>query len=238
MTWWSACPFIALTTAYLNLHTIIRYPMLFRSLIVSTILTVSAASSVAYAEVAEHEHHAHAMATKGSASDRAYGAVMQKMHKTMHVSLSGNPDVDFVRQMIPHHQAAVDMAKVQQKYGHDTYLKNFNDWVIAAQEKEIALMKNWLRRKDNGLSSANAKDYYGESMATMHEKMMITYTGDADVDYARGMIPHHQGAVDMARILLAEGKDPELQRLANDIYSSQTQEIAKLERWLNEHNHR
>ena len=160
---------------------------------------------------------------------------MATMHKNMKAPLSGNADVDFVRQMIPHHQGAVDMAKIQIQYGHDERLKSFNRWIIRAQELEIGMMKNWLHRRDNGAVAANAKDVYGEAMTTMHHGMMIDYTGDADVDFVRGMIPHHQGAVDMARILIADGNDPDLNRLANDIYSSQTYEIAWMQDWLATH---
>lgn len=165
----------------------------------------------------------------------AYRAAMRTMHRDMKKPLSGNADVDFARQMIAHHQGAVAMAKIQQKYGRDESLKGFNDWVIQAQTAEIAMMQNWLRRKDNGLSSKTAEDFYGAAMKRMHHSMMIRYTGNADVDYARGMIAHHQGAVDMAAVLLAEGADPELNELANDVYSSQTAEIAWLECWLKEH---
>jgi uncharacterized protein (DUF305 family) len=74
-----------------------------------------------------------------------------------------------------------------------------------------------------GFKDANAK---------MHEGMAIAFSGDADVDFVRGMIPHHQGAIDMARVLLAHGKDPELQKLGNDIIAAQTKEIAQMEAWL------
>ncbi len=157
------------------------------------------------------------------------------MHKNMHPPLSGDVDVDFVRQMIPHHQGAVDMAKVQLQYGRDEKLKAFNRWIIRAQEQEIGIMKQWLYRRDNGAAVNDANDYYGDAMASMHRDMMIDYTGDADVDFVRGMIPHHQGAVDMASILFADGNDPELNRLANNIYRSQTYEIAWMHRWLAEH---
>ncbi len=164
-------------------------------------------------------------------------AVMKTMHKEMQAPLAGNADVDFTRQMIPHHQGAVDMAKIQIEHGKDERLKDFNRWVIAAQESEIGFMKNWLRRRDNGAAPAGATDYYGEAMKSMHHGMMVPYSGDADLDYVRGMIAHHQGAVDMAIVLMAEGMDSELNSLANDIYNSQTQEIGWMQDWLEAHGH-
>ncbi len=73
---------------------------------------------------------------------------------------------------------------------------------------------------------------FQQSAAKMHKDMNIPYTGDADVDFVRGMIPHHQGAVDMARIVLQYGKDPEIRKLAQDIIASQEKEIAFMQSWL------
>lgn len=66
----------------------------------------------------------------------------------------------------------------------------------------------------------------------MHKEMGIAFSGDADVDFARGMIPHHQGAVDMAKVVLAHGKDPELRKLAEGVIAEQEKEIAFLRDWL------
>jgi uncharacterized protein (DUF305 family) len=66
----------------------------------------------------------------------------------------------------------------------------------------------------------------------MHEGMAIEFTGNADIDFLRGMIPHHQGAVDMARVVLEHGDDPEVRRLAGQIIAAQQQEIATMQRWL------
>lgn len=69
------------------------------------------------------------------------------------------------------------------------------------------------------LKAANAK---------MHKDMDIAYSGDPDKDFARAMISHHQGAIDMARVQLQYGKDPVLRRLAEEIIQEQGREIALL----------
>lgn len=70
------------------------------------------------------------------------------------------------------------------------------------------------------------------AMDKMMADMMVPYTGDPDVDFARGMIPHHQAAIDMAKIQLEFGKDPEMLKLAEAIIAAQESEIATLKAFL------
>lgn len=82
-----------------------------------------------------------------------------------------------------------------------------------------------------GDKSDSSKAYTMANMK-MHSEMDITFTGDSDVDFARGMIAHHKGAVEMARVVLKYGKDPEMKKLAEDIVKAQETEIAFMQDWL------
>jgi len=68
--------------------------------------------------------------------------------------------------------------------------------------------------------------------AKMHEAMDLEFSGNADADFVKGMIPHHQGAIDMAKVVLAFGKDPEVKKLAEGIIKAQEDEIAWMKGWL------
>jgi uncharacterized protein (DUF305 family) len=79
-------------------------------------------------------------------ADKAFAASMRTMMRNMTVNPTGNPDKDFVLMMMPHHQGAIDMAKVELQYGTDPELRRLATDIVAAQEKEIAEMKDWLAK--------------------------------------------------------------------------------------------
>ncbi|WP_375264242.1 DUF305 domain-containing protein [Palleronia sp.] len=83
------------------------------------------------------------------------------------------------------------------------------------------------------IDAASVADAYAQSMMGMHEEMMAGLQHeDPDVAFVLGMIPHHQGAIDMARIQLAAGADPENMELARHIIAEQQQEIDAMRDWL------
>lgn len=69
----------------------------------------------------------------------------------------------------------------------------------------------------------------------MMQGMSAPYTGDADVDFRTHMIPHHQGAIDMAKVALKYAKDPETKKMAQTIIDDQEKEIADMQAWLKAH---
>jgi uncharacterized protein (DUF305 family) len=96
------------------------------------------------------EHMGHNMAAMTDTSgisdvQKAYSEAMDKMHPAMAAGvMAEDPDVAFVCGMIPHHQGAIDMAKVELRYGKDPWAREMAQKVIDAQTQEIADMRKWL----------------------------------------------------------------------------------------------
>lgn len=97
---------------------------------------------------AEHYHgNMAAAAVEPSAATRAYAEINAKMHQEMNIEFTGDPDLDFILGMIPHHAAAVEMAKVVLEHGKDPLVREFALQIIAAQDSEIEWMRNWLEAR-------------------------------------------------------------------------------------------
>ena len=77
-----------------------------------------------------------------------------------------------------------------------------------------------------------ATQAFNAAMEKMMADMHMEPTGDADKDFAMMMIPHHQGAIDMAKAELEHGDDPQMRALAETVIEAQEKEIAELKEWL------
>jgi uncharacterized protein (DUF305 family) len=113
-------------------------------LTLSVAALLAAVSSIAWAEdsMKGMDHSGH-----GAAG--AYMQAMDKMQDAMKsMKMTGDPDRDFVIMMIPHHQAAIDMAKVELAQGKDEATRKLAQDIVSAQEKEIADMKAWLAKRE------------------------------------------------------------------------------------------
>jgi len=90
------------------------------------------------------------------------------------------------------------------------------------------------RGRGAGVGTDDFRTSIADAVARMHVAMNVPFSGDADRDFARMMIPHHQGAIDMALVELRYGKDERLRRLAQEIVVEQQQEIALMRLALGE----
>jgi uncharacterized protein (DUF305 family) len=153
-------------------------------------------------------------------------------------------DLRFIDAMIPHHQGAVVMAQEALQKSNRPEIKQLAEEIIAAQEQEIAQMQEW--RTTWYADADDTPMMYDASMGhmmpmtpEMRESMMMS--GDLgaaddqfDLRFINMMIPHHQGAVEMANQALEKTDRPELKTLAQEIVSSQQQEIDEMTQWRKE----
>ena len=143
-------------------------------------------------------------------------------------------DVTFIDMMVPHHQLAVDMAKIAQEKATHGELKGLANDIIRAQEDEIRRMGMW--RGDLAGSATPAANPMGEvHMAGMDVDLeQLKASNTFDRDFILAMIPHHQSAIDMSRASLPNLKYAPLHDLANDIITTQQIEIDRMNGWLKE----
>jgi uncharacterized protein (DUF305 family) len=148
-------------------------------------------------------------------------------------SLSGNAtDAAFITDMTTHHQAAIQMAELAQKRAEHPEVRRLADDIISAQKGQISVMKR-IGADMRGMSMGHG-GHMGMSQSEMGMDMdlpMLRHTKVFDRAFIDMMLPHHQGAIAMARKELAKGSQPALHRIAHDIIDAQTKEIAQMHTW-------
>ena len=152
------------------------------------------------------------------------------MQTSMNDSMRQNKtfsDKAFLSAMIPHHEAAVEMAIVVLKNGKDPQVKKWAEAVIAAQNAEITQMSDWL--KALGGNDDQAARLMQDSM---HGMMTTPMYEDADRNFVAMMISHHASAVEMSAAAVLASQDTKVVTLANNIAQAQLNEIIEYRAWL------
>lgn len=149
-------------------------------------------------------------------------------------------DAAFVRQMIPHHEMAVEMATAVAGSVAHPEIKELADDVIAAQSKEIKTLAAKAKALDIDTEGATAKleadaKTLGLAPDQLGMEAHLMHGGDiSERAFIDGMIPHHEGAIAMANAQLAAGEDADLKALSEDIVAAQQAEIEQLIAWRDE----
>ncbi len=165
-------------------------------------------------------------------------AAMTRMMAGMKIKPSSNVDRDFVAMMVPHHQGAIDMAEAELSYGHNEQLRRLAQEIIVTQQEEIAEMRLALVSTAASPSSRPEEASFlarsNAAMARMMAGMKIKPSNDVDSDFVAMMVPHHQGAIDLAEAELSYGHNEPLLGLAQEIIATQEQQIVVMRRALGE----
>ncbi len=150
-------------------------------------------------------------------------------------------DLRFIDAMIPHHQGAVVMAKDAIANSQRPEIKTMAGAIIAAQDQEIAQMKQW-RKAWYPQASDTPMAWHSEANHMMPmspeqrdamsmEQSLGNSDAEFDLRFINSMVPHHEAAVVMAKDVLAKSQRPEIKTLAQAIVDSQQVEIEQMQQW-------
>lgn len=202
------------------------------ALIASFFASIFGLSLLFGADSSAHNHHAH---HSGAQKLTLSAEMMNLMHAPMMKEpflQSDNVDLNFIANMIPHHQGAVDSAKFVLKHAKNQKVKKIAQDIIKAQEKEIKdfnamleslkAQKNIYSPKEVTLFNKDAK----ADMEAMHKAMSdVKLSNNIDKDFLAGMIPHHEGAVAASKQILQYSQNEQVKKIAQDIITAQEKEI-------------
>ena len=134
-------------------------------------------------------------------------------------------DRAFIADMIPHHQSAVQMAKIVQRRGTSTFVKDLAEDITRTQNAEIEIMRGVASRLDAAGIKATSLGIAEHEMGMDADLSELRTADPFDKAFIDIMVPHHQGAIRMARVELAKGAEAKAKQLATAIIDAQTREI-------------
>jgi uncharacterized protein (DUF305 family) len=141
-------------------------------------------------------------------------------------------DGAFIADMIPHHESAIEMAEIAQDRGEHPEIQRLADEIIDAQEAEISDLEAAHERIfGEPVSEAEHGSMEMDEEMTEMDMAELENADPFDQEFIDMMVPHHQDAIEMARVELADGEDAELMDIAQQIIDSQSAEIEEMNMW-------
>lgn len=194
----------------------------------SSALLITALIFSSFSVNAQHVHHQN---TDGQ-QQNIFISMMDTMMIGMDEAEIGiSPEHDFTVQMIPHHQGALEMAAYEIEHGKNFEMIQLAKSIQAEQRIELQLMNLYIKNSQRD-SAGTPKDYktaMDKSMMVMMEDMPDnSELNNVDVAFARVMIPHHQAAIDMAKVVLQFSKEQQTVAFAKHIISNEKIEIEQM----------
>ena len=179
---------------------------------------------------ANGEQHTEHCAERKSMLLKMMDSMMTEMDS---VSLDASVSGDFLRQMIPHHQGAVEMAEYEIKYGKSPEMIRLARKIVTAQQQET-MLKNYPYKEGETVPIKYVDAMTKIMMDMMHQTPtdMELKGKDVDCSFAMVMLPHHQAAVDMAMVFLKLEPQSQLVTFAQSIVSDQKKEIEQMQKFI------
>jgi uncharacterized protein (DUF305 family) len=166
-----------------------------------------------------------------SAPSGPFGEIEMDMHERMMAANGANASETWARKMIEHHRGAIAMSQLLIDQGGDPQMVQMARQTVEKQQREIAELE---RVVQSGIRSGSGEpNPFGPVEQQMHQSMMAANGANLSETWARKMIVHHQGAVDMSELLLRQGDgDETVLAMARRTAADQRREIAHLEAML------
>src|SRR5215207_504655 len=143
-------------------------------------------------------------------------------------------DERFIDAMVPHHQGAISMAEVALENAEHPELLQLAENVISTQQAEIDELRS-IKKQEVGTSEVPMQMNPEEmEMMGMEDPPELVNQRPFDEAFISAMIPHHESAIEMAQVALAESANPAIRDLAGRIVEDQTREIEQMRGWLEE----
>ncbi|MEO8763567.1 MAG: DUF305 domain-containing protein [Ginsengibacter sp.] len=160
-----------------------------------------------------------------------YMQCMENMMDSMHKQSSIlSPDIDFLSQMIAHHKGAVEMAKYEIVHGNNSEMIQLAKSILYEQSSEVNMMNLWLKIP---LPKSSIPDNYKAAMSASMNRMMVdmmidTINAEEDRIFATIMIPHHNAAIDMARVMLEYSSNNQIVAFSKQLISNEQIEVEQM----------
>ena len=141
-------------------------------------------------------------------------------------------DKAFIDSMVPHHQGAIEMARVALKNAEHAEIKELSRNIISSQQAEIEELKA-IKKEEFGTSNVpmEMSPEQMRSMGMMMDQQELANDELFDKAFIDAMIPHHQSAIEMAEVAYEKSKNPRIKELAENIMSAQKREIEQMKQW-------
>jgi uncharacterized protein (DUF305 family) len=141
-------------------------------------------------------------------------------------------DERFIDAMVPHHQGAIAMAEVALKNAEHEKIKDLSRNIVSTQRAEIEELKS-IKKEEFGTSNVpmEMSQEQMRGMGMMMDPQELARSESFDRAFIDAMIPHHQSAIEMAKVAYEKSENPRIKKLAENIVSAQQAEIEQMKRW-------
>jgi uncharacterized protein (DUF305 family) len=169
-------------------------------------------------------------AAQASNASGPFMPIEMDMKQKMAAAVGPTPEHTWALKMIPHHQGGIAMSRALLNQSPNGPMSAMAQKTIDEQTKDTAELERWVQ--GHKAPAGGASNPFAEMEGAMSQKMMAAAGADADQTWARKMIEHHQGAIEMAKRVLQDAKDTEIRRMAQKTIDMQTKDIEKLRSML------